>query len=325
MSMTSQRFGSRAGGLTTRAGAALAAALIAVGMTSAARAQLNLAYSFELDTDGFGPNGGGITVTQDTIGATEGTMSLKIDVVQGATFVGALTSFLASEIADPPGLDKVVFDLTITEAFAGEGFVRAGITIFGASQPDYPDGQLFGLQAQFQASEFDIDGLAPGTYPVEMLLDRATHPLTFATDQSFNDIFGEIGSGVNDLSPSGFQIYINKSNTAPWVGYVDNVRLMPTPVLDADFNDDNVVDGLDLGRWKTAFSLTAAGDADGDLDSDGEDFLIWQRQLATPGGGISAVPEPAAAALAGMFALALVRRRTAVASLVQQAMRGIRE
>jgi hypothetical protein len=299
--------------------AALAATWIVLGMTTAAHAQLVLAYSFEVDTDGFNANGPGVAVSQDTIGATEGTGSLKIDVVQGATFVGALTTLLAPEIADPPGLDKVVFDLTITDAFAGEGFVRAGITMFGASQPDDPDGQSFGLQAQFISSEFDIDGLAPGTYTVEMPLDDAQHPLTFAQG-SFNDIFGGVGTGPDDLIPTGFQIYINKSNTAPWTGYVDNVRLMPTPVLDADFNDDNIVDGLDLGLWKTAFSLTAVGDADGDLDSDGEDFLIWQQQLGTPGGGIAAVPEPATVGLAGMFALALVRRRTAGRTLVQQAL-----
>jgi hypothetical protein len=304
-------FANRCGSLTTRVAAALTATFIALGITTAARAQLVLAYSFEADTDGFLPNGGGVTVTQDTIGATEGTGSLKIDIVAGATFVGALTQVLAPEIADPPGLDKVVFDLTITDAVPDGAFVHAGITIFGATQPDFPGGQQFGLQAQFQASEFTVEGLAPGTYLVEMPLnDALTHPLTFETHKSFNDIFGENGSGVNDLIPAGFQIYINKSNTAPWTGYVDNIRLMPTPVLDADFNDDNIVNGADLTLWKAAFAQTAVGDADGDLDYDGQDFLIWQRQLGTPG-GISAVPEPGTVGLAGMFAIALLRCRAA--------------
>jgi hypothetical protein len=294
-----------------RVGVAVVAATLALVTTNASHAQLPLAYSFEDgDQQGFSPNGGGITLTLDTIGATDGTGSLKVDIVAGATFVGALTSTLPLELADPPGVDKVTFDLTITEAFAGTGFVRAGITIFGASQPDHPNGQQFGLQAQFQLSEFNIDGLAPGTYPVEMLLDRAPHPLTFTPNQSFNQIFGTQGSGVNDLIPTGFQIYINKSNTAPWAGYIDNIRLMPTPVLDADFNDSGLVDTVDLGLWRTAFGTTAVGDADGDGDSDGFDFVVWQRQLGTAGAPVSAVPEPATAGLAGLCVVgALMRRR----------------
>ena len=46
-----------------------------------------LAYSFESDLQGFHNNGGGTTVTQDTIGATNGTNSMKVSVVAGATFV----------------------------------------------------------------------------------------------------------------------------------------------------------------------------------------------------------------------------------------------
>jgi len=82
-----------------------------------------LTYSFETSDqdgkpDGFGPNGGGVTVTQDTIGATNGTHSLKVSVVGGATFVGALTgNSVPTTVGDPPGLDHVHFDMTITQRF----------------------------------------------------------------------------------------------------------------------------------------------------------------------------------------------------------------
>src|SRR5215212_10523065 len=52
-------------------------------------------YSFEappVNPDGFGPNGGGVTISQDTIGATDLLHSMKMSVVTGATFVGALTT-----------------------------------------------------------------------------------------------------------------------------------------------------------------------------------------------------------------------------------------
>src|SRR6476646_2347777 len=75
-----------------------------------AGANPNLAYSFETGLQGFAPNGGGTTITQDTIGATEGANSMKVAIVGGATFVGALTGSLDPNIfGDPPGLDQVLF------------------------------------------------------------------------------------------------------------------------------------------------------------------------------------------------------------------------
>jgi hypothetical protein len=68
----------------------------------------------------------------------------------------------------------------------------------------------------------------------------------------------------------------------------------------ADFNLDGTVNGPDLAIWKAAYKTTTAGNADGDSDSDGNDFLLWQRRLGKVGAispNSSAVPEPASAAL----------------------------
>lgn len=202
---------------------------IAIACCASAVHAQTLAYSFEappVNPDGFGPNGGGITVSQDTIGATQGLSSLKASVVGGATFVGALTGIVHPTINDPPGLAKILFDMTIEQPFTG-GFAVVGVTIFGASQPG--PGQQFGLQAQFADFEH-IGGKAPGTYTVQIDLNSATHPLTFAGGQSFNDIFGTVGSGANDLIPTGFQLFINKSADAPVTVYFDNIRTcVPEP------------------------------------------------------------------------------------------------
>jgi hypothetical protein len=289
------------------AGTAISLAMLA----PTTHAQGTLAYSFETDLEGFNPNGaGGITLEQDTIGATEGSMSMKFSMPQLATFDGALTANLTPEIADPPGLDEVIFDLTITEAFPTAGFVNAGITMFGHSRPDHPNGQQFGLSAQF-LNEVPLGDLAPGTHEIKIPLTLAVHPLTF-TLGTFNDVFGTTDSeNVNDLLPSGFQIFVNKSTQAAWTGYIDDIRLVTTPTLDADFNDDNVVDAADLGIWKNAFASNDMGDADGDMDSDGADFLAWQNQLGPSGGGAAAAPEPSTAALAlTVLAVAKRRRRT---------------
>jgi hypothetical protein len=268
------------------------AALLLGAGGQVAQAEVTPVYSFEFDAEGFGPNGLGIDVTQDTVGATQGMGSLKLDLTQDATFVGALTQQLPPEIGDPPGMDFVIFDLTIPEAFPESGFVSAGITVFGHSQPDHPNGQQFGLQAQFLDNEFPLGDLAPGTHEVRMDLTSALHPLTF-TFGSFNDIFGMPGTDVNDVIPSGFQIYIHKSTHAPWVGYIDDVRVGR---IDADFNDDDQVDGADLALWESNFGPgDVDADADDDGDSDGADFLAWQRQVgsvAAPAVSATAVPEP---------------------------------
>jgi hypothetical protein len=77
----------------------------------------------------------------------------------------------------------------------------------------------------------------------------------------------------------------------------------------ADFNGSTVVDGADLATWRTGFGSTsgafASGNLDVDGDTDGADFLLWQRQLGTHALSTAAgqaVPEPSSAAL---LALAL--------------------
>ena len=77
-----------------------------------ARAGSTLAYSFEDQAfDGF--FGLGATVTQDTIGATQGTHSLKY-AVGGGGFVGARTeTVIPAALGNPPGVDYVLFDLNI--------------------------------------------------------------------------------------------------------------------------------------------------------------------------------------------------------------------
>jgi hypothetical protein len=82
--------------------------------------------------------------------------------------------------------------------------------------------------------------------------------------------------------------------------------------MPSDFNDDGFVDGGDLAVWKQAFGKTSAGDVDKDGDTDGHDFLRWQRQ-STGGPSLeaasAAVPEPASSAgcAAMLAALAVVR------------------
>ena len=66
----------------------------------------------------------------------------------------------------------------------------------------------------------------------------------------------------------------------------------------ADFNNDGFVGTMDLTIWSNAFGVNDAGDADGDGDTDGRDFLHWQRNFrGEPLGFFAAVPEPGSVVL----------------------------
>lgn len=69
------------------------------------------------------------------------------------------------------------------------------------------------------------------------------------------------------------------------------------PFIPGDFDSDGDVDEDDLPDWEDSFGLDGGADADNDSDSDGADFLAWQRNLGTGVPAMpanAAVPEPAA-------------------------------
>jgi O-glycosyl hydrolase len=65
-----------------------------------------------------------------------------------------------------------------------------------------------------------------------------------------------------------------------------------------DFNQDGLVDAIDLASWKSSFGLAAGakrrqGDSDGDGDVDGADFITWQQGSGIKASVVDApVPEP---------------------------------
>jgi arabinan endo-1,5-alpha-L-arabinosidase len=88
--------------------------------------------------------------------------------------------------------------------------------------------------------------------------------------------------------------------------------LLADTLKPADFNTDGVVDALDLAKWRGAFGIDGSATADNDGDSDGADFLAWQRQLtARPvTAAHDAAPEPMSAThlAAAACGLAAARR-----------------
>jgi hypothetical protein len=83
-----------------------------------------------------------------------------------------------------------------------------------------------------------------------------------------------------------------------------------TPVQDADFNNDNLVDGADFLIWQRGLGgvgTPTTGDANGDEQVNGDDLGIWKSQFGGPPGMMAAsgaVPEPEALALIASALLA---------------------
>jgi hypothetical protein len=83
----------------------------------------------------------------------------------------------------------------------------------------------------------------------------------------------------------------------------------------ADFNLDGTVNAPDLAIWKAAYKTTTSGNADGDGDTDGNDFLIWQRRLGHAGAIAStsmAIPEPSGSIMTWLAVATIVSHRRRV-------------
>lgn len=114
-------------------------------------------------------------------------------------------------------------------------------------------------------------------------------------------------SSINDIQ--GFRLNLFDSEQTMTIS--DFKVEVVVPSLDGDFNADGYVDAADLNDpvhgWKARFGV----------DLDGNDFLVWQRNLGAgtpPSPGAAAVPEPTSAFLALMGvagAMRITRRRAA--------------
>jgi hypothetical protein len=92
---------------------------------------------------------------------------------------------------------------------------------------------------------------------------------------------------------------------SPGGGGFSEATAFVTVRVTGDFNDDLLVNGDDLAVWATNFgdrsgqATLAMGDADANGDVDGNDFLIWQRNVSVaPNPETQSAPEPGSAGLA---------------------------
>ncbi|MCA9235826.1 MAG: hypothetical protein KDA44_10165 [Planctomycetales bacterium] len=238
----------------------------------------------------------------------------NINIDAGAAFggAGALVIPAASHlVADNLANIGVLLDMQGT--FRPGGFDSIGrIDLLDYQQES--TGQLFVELTGTALNAFDRlvlsgDAVLDGYLNID--IDGGFVP---ALGNTFNIITGNTVSGMFNLidisgMPAGLTFHVN---------YLPNavqLQVVSTPFFSADFDHDGDVDATDLAIWSGAYQLNQLGDADGDNDSDGGDFLLWQRQFGShPAVAVTtSVPEPQAwlLALAGFAAATVggIRRR----------------
>jgi hypothetical protein len=244
-------------------------------------------------------------------------------VVQIDPVIQAQINTLAGKLNSATAIQ---FDVTFSHP-GGGAFVPGDPEPFtqDPTLPTFADFEMFiadsrGVFFQFDPGAFsamDVDLFYNNTYAGAPLTPERTLTLPLASLTNRNGAtqaaFPNAATGFPaDLTSLSIGI---ATNGGPIVAHIDNIRLVID--LRADFNFDGVVNQTDLGIWKTATTTgTEGGDADNDGDSDGADFLLWQRELGLTGTRASVaasapVPEPASAVLAALGLLTirgLVRR-----------------
>jgi len=203
----------------------------------------------------------------------------------------------------PPGTPIAVFgDLnnsppTVTNTLST--LITGDVTNEGTYGPDSPpdwDGSSFTEAIPL------INGLGPENYTLrntngQVRIDHIIYSDS-ALDEANKFVLNSVDMSPTELAATGLQTF---DVTIDSIGEVfDHLPLVTDFRLydfaDSDFNFDRVVDHADIALWESDFGLGNEADADGDDDTDGADFLAWQRQVTHSGAALTAaatsIPEP---------------------------------
>jgi uncharacterized protein YjbI with pentapeptide repeats len=227
----------------------------------------------------------------------------------GASMIGTNTENMIQMSGHIAGLDLS----------SGEMLIVRNYVSLGAPVPIVVDQSLAMDAGSTLRLEFDADpwGSTISFAPGILLTLGGTLDLAFAADVNIASQLGRTIVLFNwtGVTPTGaFTI------SSPYAWDVSQLYTTGEVTLTGaegsipgDFTGDGVVDAADLADWKGDFGVNGASDADGDSDSDGADFLAWQRHLGQGSPGVApstAVPEPASFALLVIGAISFANRHS---------------
>jgi beta-glucanase (GH16 family) len=216
--------------------------------------------------------------------AAQGDASLKL---YGQFTGGNNTSGVSQGISVSPG-DEVRADVS--------RFIRSQDSISGTSNT---------VQMKIEFYN-DFGGKAGSSTMLQ------TQSLTIANGTSPNNVWNDFDlsavAPANAVEARLSLIFTQPSNQGGAV-HLDNVNFLNVNLAaGADFNLDGEVNASDLAMWQLGYGMSTGadrenGDADGDGDVDGRDFLAWQKQVTAtePLSATASVPEPSTAWAAAMM------------------------
>lgn len=234
--------------------------------------------------------------------------------------IGTTDAFFASP--DPSDLIAPVLGTTSTNnGSTGIGWVYQRVedvnTALDAAQlslVDFNDGgdSLPAAGDWTVIQTFDMSSEASGWHRLSIEYDPNSGQVTARLDdQTYNfatstDLIGTFYAGYREG-------LTNDPNGVPNVARPATFDLVVTD--DADFDDDDDVDGFDFLIWQQNFgtgTMQSQGDADGDGDVDDADLAIWEGQYGTVpiSAASAAVPEPTSLFLLTIGSVLVLRRRS---------------
>lgn len=188
---------------------------------------------------------------------------------------------------------------------------------FTISEPGLLDAQLTPHGGVFSQS-------GEGGFPTTFDADARSDLSLTIFDRNGTSILATVnngGLGESDVL-SDLNLSVAGEYFARVTGAADTIQLYGLSLsldavsfLEADFNEDSSVDATDLAILEAALGTNSLGDTDGDNDTDGADFLVWQRQFGQLASSsfvtTAAVPEPSSmiVLLGNFFAIVCWRSR----------------
>ena len=244
-----------------------------------------------------------------TVGNTHGNFALQIDregepgqpFPPGPTFFWGSIFRLDSDTNPDPNvqvidpviqarIDDLVAKINTASAFAFDVRFDEGEELYTPTFTGWEIAVQAGENGFFQGASQFLDGIPPV---------GSTTTIVIQTSSMFDQSTQALGSldQAGLLSGSAFQIALATNTDGGSVYQIDNFRLI-TELATADFDADLDVDGDDFLIWQrnagkfSGNAIHSDGDTNGDGFVDGTDLATWESQYGTVNTQVAALSSP---------------------------------
>jgi hypothetical protein len=249
-----------------------------------------------------------------------------VDIFNNQLFVSAGAGAFrgVNKVGNPPPPKTVGQTITLLPGFNPsasspenpyEFWFKDANTLYVADDRQAPNGGIQKWQLNSGTMTWSLaytltlgTGAGSGARGLAGTVDGANNAVLYATttEESANRLISVTDTGA----ASAFSLLATAGTNRVFRG-VEFVPGGGNPVIDADFDNRNGVDGNDFLIWQRGLGVGAAnaqGDANGDAKVDATDLAAWKTAFSSTSTPIAAVPEPGCLALSLIAAIAAFGR-----------------